>query len=114
MPSWGELLNELQPHKNENGEDVQGLTVDELREKYLKLLSQQTGRNVIAYYSGWLKPGKTQNIDINDSDITGVMNAIKGLDCDKGLDLILRLEEILRQQRELSNICIANLETIFE
>ena len=45
MPSWGELLNELQPHKNENGEDVQGLTVDELREKYLKLLSQQTGRN---------------------------------------------------------------------
>lgn len=28
-------------------------------------------------------------IDINDSDITGVMNAIKGLDCDKGLDLIL-------------------------
>lgn len=69
MPSWGELLNELQPHKNENGEDVQGLTVDELREKYLKLLSQQTGRNVIAYYSGWLKPGKTQNIDINDSDM---------------------------------------------
>lgn len=49
MPSWGELLNELQPHKNENGKDVQGLTVDELREKYLKLLSQQTGRNVIAY-----------------------------------------------------------------
>lgn len=43
MPSWGELLNELQPHKNENGKDVQGLTVDELREKYLKLLSQQTG-----------------------------------------------------------------------
>lgn len=89
MPSWGDLLNELQPHKNENGEDIQGLTVDELREKYLKLLSQQTGRNVIAYYSGWLKPGKTQNIDINDSDITGVMNAIKGLDCAKGLDLIL-------------------------
>lgn len=35
MPSWGELLNELQPHKNENGEDVQGLTVDELRESIL-------------------------------------------------------------------------------
>ena len=42
MPSWGELLNELQPHKNENGEDVQGLTVDELREKYLKFLTPPT------------------------------------------------------------------------
>lgn len=58
MPSWGELLEELQLHKNENGEDIPGLTVDELREKYLDLLSKQTGRNVIAYYSGWLKPGK--------------------------------------------------------
>ena len=89
MPSWGELLNELQPHKNDNGEDVRALTVDELRLKYIELLSQKTGRNVIAYYSGWLKPGKTQNIDINDSDITGFMNAMKGLDCSKGLDLIL-------------------------
>ena len=35
MPSWGELLKELQLHKNENGEDIPGLTVDELRKKYL-------------------------------------------------------------------------------
>lgn len=89
MPSWGELLVELQPHKSENGEDIKGLTFDELRAKYLYQLSLQTGRNAIAYYSGWLKPGKTQNIDINDSDINGFMNAIKGLDCTKGLDLIL-------------------------
>ncbi len=89
MPSWGDLLNELQPHQNENGEDVQGLTVDDLRSKYISQLSTITGRNTIAYYSGWLKPGKTQNIDINDSDITGFMNALKGLDCSKGLDLIL-------------------------
>lgn len=89
MPSWGDLLNELQPHQNENGEDVQGLTIDDLRNKYISQLSTITGRNTIAYYSGWLKPGKTQNIDINDSDITGFMNALKGLDCSKGLDLIL-------------------------
>lgn len=89
MPSWGELLNELQPHTNENGESIAALSFDALRTKYLSLLSQNTGRNVIAYYSGWLKPGKTQNIDINDSDITGFMNAIKGLEPAKGLDLIV-------------------------
>lgn len=89
MPSWGDLLNELQTHQNENGENVQALTVDDLRSKYICQLSKLTERNTIAYYSGWLKPGKTQNIDINDSDITGFMNALKGLDCSKGLDLIL-------------------------
>lgn len=89
MPSWGELLIELQPHLNANGENVPALSFDDLRAKYISMLSEKTGRNVITYYSGWLKPGKTQNIDINDSDITGFMNAMRGLDCSKGLDLIL-------------------------
>ena len=89
MPSWGELLQELQPHTSDAGETIPGLSFDELRTKYISLLSQKTGRNVIAYYSGWLKPGKTQNIDINDSDLTGFMNAMRGLDTSKGLDLIL-------------------------
>ena len=89
MPSWGELLQELQPTKDANGNDHPGLSLDELRAKYLSRLYKLTGRNVIAYYSGWLKAGKTLNIDINDSDITGFMNAINGLDCSKGLDLIL-------------------------
>lgn len=89
MPSWGELLLELQPHTDANGNTVAGLSFDDLRTKYIYKLSEYTRRNVIAYYSGWLKPLKSQNIDINDSDITGFMNAIKGLDPDKGLDLIL-------------------------
>lgn len=89
MPSWGELLSELQDHIDANGQSVPGLSLDELRNKYLLALSGYTNRNTIAYYSGWLKPGKTQNIDINDSDITGFMNSIKGLDGNKGLDLIL-------------------------
>ena len=46
MPSWGELLNELQV-----------LNFDQLRHKYLAQLSQKTGRNVISYYSGWLEVG---------------------------------------------------------
>ena len=89
MPSWGDLLSELQPHTDPSGNDVHGLSCDDLRTKYISKLSEYTNRNVIAYYSGWLKPLKSQNIDINDSDITGFMYAIKGLDTDKGLDLIL-------------------------
>lgn len=89
MPSWGKLLSELQPHTDVNGNAVPGLSFDDLRTKYISAFSKMTGRNVIVYYSGWLKPGKTQNIDLNDSDITGFMNAIKGIDSTKGLDLIL-------------------------
>ena len=89
MPSWGELLQETQPHIDATGKQVPGLNVNQLRKKYIKILSDTTKRNVVAYYSGWLKAGKNQNVDINDGDITGFMNALKGLDCSKGLDLIL-------------------------
>ena len=89
MPSWGELLSELQDHVDASGQNVRALSLDELRNKYISLLANYTNRNVIAYYSGWLKPGKTQNIDINDSDITGFMNSIKDLDVTRGLDLVL-------------------------
>lgn len=89
MPSWGELLGELHPRTDTSGQSIPALSFDELRTKYIMKLSQKTGRNVVAYYSGWLKPGKTQNIDINDSDITGFMNSLKGLETAQGLDLIL-------------------------
>lgn len=52
-------------------------------------LSSMTGRNVIAYYSGFLSKPNAPNTDINDSDMSGFMNALKGLDFSKGLDLIL-------------------------
>ena len=88
MPAWGELLEELKDHKNHDGMFVEALTVDSLRSKYLNKLSNHTGRNVIAYYSGWLN-GRNLNVDINDGDMTGFMSAMKGMDCSKGLDLIL-------------------------
>lgn len=89
MPSWGELLAELQDRQSPEGDFIKALSLDELRYKYLANMYACTGRNVIAYYSGWLKPERKDNIDINDGDITGFMNAIKGMDCTKGLDLIL-------------------------
>ena len=79
MPNWGELLQRI---NNGNPLDVE-------RRKYLKILNEYTGRNVIAYYSGFLqKPGIAAS-GINDNDKNGFMQAVCGLDHSKGLDLIL-------------------------
>ncbi|MBR3583862.1 MAG: serine protease [Kiritimatiellae bacterium] len=68
---------------------VHGLSLSELRIKYLSNLHGCTGRNIIAYYSGWLRHPHRPNLDINDSDMTGFMQCLKGVDCQNGLDLIL-------------------------
>lgn len=67
---------------------------DTIRRAYLKELSDYTGRNVIIYYSGWLEKQNLaaqglQGFDLNDSDKTGFMSTIHGLDRNRGLDLIL-------------------------
>lgn len=79
MPNWHEILKEIGqvggPH-------------DVVRREYLRKLSEKTGRNTIAYYSGWLQKN-VPGLEINDSDKTGFMTVINGLDRAKGLDLIL-------------------------
>ena len=80
MGNWSNILQEIQGTKSQ---------FDVVRKKYLELLSSITGRNIIAYYSSWLTKANVPNLDISDADITGFMTAINGLDCSKGLDLIL-------------------------
>ena len=63
--------------------------VDAISNKYLENLSNLTGRNTIAYYSSFLSKPQGKYTSVSDLDIDGFMNAIKGMDCDKGLDLIL-------------------------
>jgi ATP-dependent protease ClpP protease subunit len=83
MPNWGQVLNEVQQVS------LHGLqATDVVRRKYLQALHEHTGRNVIAYYSGFLSKPQIQ-ADINDEDKNGFMMAIHGLDRTKGLDLIL-------------------------
>ena len=79
MGSWNDILKEVNETQSQ---------CDYVRRKYLKELSDYTGRNTIAYYSSWLNK-QGNNLDINDADMTGFMACVHGLDCTKGLDLVL-------------------------
>ena len=52
MPNWSEILAEVAAAKND---------CDQVRKKYLVALHALTGRNVIAYYSGWLQKPDIKN-----------------------------------------------------
>jgi hypothetical protein len=80
LPNWNEVLEEINYYGN---------SLDYVRRKYLKKLSEVTGRNVIAYYSGWLQKPNMQRAAINDDDKNGFMTVIHGLDRQKGLDLLI-------------------------
>ena len=86
MPNWNQVLEEIQTHKEPNALDL-------VRRKYLKLLHKETGRNIIAYYSGMLQRNGSgrppTDVGINDDDKNSFMATIHQLDRSKGLDLIL-------------------------
>jgi hypothetical protein len=82
MPGWSDILEEI---STSNRKDA----LDFIRRKYLHQLHEMTGRNVIAYYSGWLQKSGLNTTSINDDDKNGLMAVIHGLDRSKGLDLIL-------------------------
>lgn len=91
MPNWGQVLEEIHRFQTEHLADLAlaRQAVDVIRRKYLLQLHEKTGRNVIAYYSGFLsRPGVAQS-SINDEDKNGFMMAVHGLERDRGLDLIL-------------------------
>ncbi|MFA7157170.1 MAG: serine protease [Bacilli bacterium] len=89
MPSWNDILFEIQRtvRKNSNGQVSQDF--NSVLVKYIRSFAEYRKRNVIVYYSDFLNSIKGPNIDINDSDMTGFMNCIHGLDKTKSLDLIL-------------------------
>ena len=80
MPSWGEVLNELRNVDN---------PLDAMRHKYLKIMHEYTGRNIIAYYSAFIQKPGIEGTGIDDNDKNAFMQAVCGLDRSKGLDLIL-------------------------
>ncbi|MGY5793656.1 SDH family Clp fold serine proteinase len=84
MPNWTSVLKEI---------SVEQATAtvspfDVIRRRYLKKLHKHTGRNVIAYYSGFLTK-RAEGIEVTDEDKNGFMLCVHELDRSKGLDLIL-------------------------
>jgi hypothetical protein len=88
MPDWKQVLAEIVNATNQANVVAHGAS-DIIRRGYLQKLSKHTGRNVIAYYSGWLAKQGIAGLEIGDEDKNGFMMAVHGLDRAKGLDLIL-------------------------
>ena len=84
MPNWNQVLSEIEESKKSGH-----FSIDIIRRKYLRELFNKTGRNVIAYYSGWLQKPDVRGVLINDDDKNALMAAIHGLERKSGLDLIL-------------------------
>lgn len=82
MPIWSEIAQEIK-------EESTPLGFDRIRRKYLKELSQHSGRQTILYATGWLQkqlpPSATS---IGDEDMQGLMEVCYELEGDS-LDLIL-------------------------
>jgi hypothetical protein len=85
LPNWNDVFKEIQELARKGTPDA----ADVVRRRYLKDLSDYTGRNTIAYYSGFLSKPGVQLLGINDEDMNGFMMAVHGLDKSKGLDLFL-------------------------
>jgi ClpP class serine protease len=90
MPDWNEVLQELQQLTGRANATAQN-ALDIIRKKYLNQMANDTGRNVIAYYSGWLSKPDVAQTEINDEDKNGFMMCVRtiGQHRRKGLDLIL-------------------------
>ena len=84
MPNLNEIISEALTVGS--GQDV-------VRRKYLRVLSDLTGRNTILYYSSWLQKSAISfiqpHLGVNDNDKNGFMATIHQLDRSKGLDLVL-------------------------
>jgi hypothetical protein len=88
MPNWNEVLQQIQ---NTQGQHlaIANNVIGIIRQRYLQELHKKTGRNIIAYYSGFLSKPPLSGIEINDEDKNGFMMTVHKLDRSKGLDLIL-------------------------
>lgn len=87
MPSWNELLNELESR----GEQGPVWLAQQHQQSLRRVAELRGGRNVILYASAFLqKPFVPANwLQITPEEINGFMSVMYGMDWQKGLTLIL-------------------------
>ena len=87
MPTWGEILRQLNQTKAPQGV---GPDFDGVRRGYLRALHQLTGRAVILYSTAFLesRPIPPSDIQISLADVQGFMEAVSNVE-ERNLDLIL-------------------------
>ncbi|WP_420621194.1 SDH family Clp fold serine proteinase [Candidatus Poriferisodalis sp.] len=98
MPTWGELLRELNDLEQKaaspgGGQPNDGQSpCDRLRRKYLKLLSEHTKRATICYSTSWMEnkpvPNGSETLTVALRDIHGFMEAASNIEV-RELDLII-------------------------
>jgi membrane-bound ClpP family serine protease len=94
MPTWGELQQELQELRVQLAptyKDGDPAPSDLLRRKYLRQLSELTGRATIIYYSGFQQhPDAPQlALSVHPADMSGFMETCSNLTSERDLDLFL-------------------------
>lgn len=100
MPTWGELLQELQGVQAQLNEQAAQLAPgtripsphDLVRRKYLRSLADQTGRTAIVYATAWMenRPGMPPDVlAIQLGDQQGLMEACSNTTESRQLDLLL-------------------------
>lgn len=89
MPSWTELVNTLESLQTDQ-EKNQWL-IKRFDSSLLSISKLRNDRNVIVYGSAFLqKPTAPQVLlQITHEDVNGYMSVVNGMDCSKGLTLIL-------------------------
>ncbi len=87
MPTWGEILKQLNRSKSPEGT---GADFDGVRRGYLKQLYDYTKRAVILYSTAFLesRPISPSDVQIGLMDIQGLMEAVSNVE-ERELDLIL-------------------------
>ena len=94
-----EILKILNDPQFQNNQQLINQKIDEqidsilreMRFSKMQQLCNVTNRNLICYISAWLQsPISNPEVQINDNDMNGLMNAVSGItDRSKGLDILL-------------------------